>query len=133
MDWQPDSTGSDLGNSGIYPGSGYLEGFNLGGRIGQDITGQSAPIGILIIIGLIIVGLFFAIPRGFSHLLLKIFSLPFRRGSQESAAPAAPTPVIGPAFTPRTMPRINGEEPDLRTSAFPRFRPEPKPKPEVRF
>ena len=78
------------------PGSGYLEPVNLGGRIGQNIIGQSAPTGVLIVLALIIVGVFFVAPRGFAHVIANLFSLIFGRLKKEPAAPAS-MPLPGPA------------------------------------
>jgi DNA segregation ATPase FtsK/SpoIIIE, S-DNA-T family len=115
----------------LIPGNGYLEEVKLGGRIGQDIIGPSAAIGILIIIVLIIAGIFFVTPKGFAHLIANFVAWIFRRPRNEAAgaAPASmPVPVTGPSMNPRLAPHSMREEPELRPSAFPRYKPEPKPK-----
>ena len=109
------------------PGSGYLEPFNLGGRIGQHIIGQSIAIGILIIIGMVIAGCFLAAPRGFSHVTANFSSWLVGRAKKKPELPP-PMPVTGPSATSRLAYPTSGEEPELKTTAFPRFKTELKPK-----
>jgi DNA segregation ATPase FtsK/SpoIIIE, S-DNA-T family len=110
------------------PGSGYLELVDLGGTIGQHIIGPSMAIGILIVIGLIIAGCFFTVPRGFAHLIANFFSWLFARFNRKPESPP-PMPLTGPSATSRMAFHTTGEDLELKSTAFPRYKTEPKPKP----
>lgn len=114
---------------GFFPGSGFLEDVTLGGRIGRSIVGPSILTGVLIVLALIIAGIFFITPRGFAGLIAGFFSWLVHRFKKEPAG--TPTPVAGPTAAPLLTAAGASQKPDeLRPTSFPRFKQEPKSRPE---
>ena len=109
----------------LVPGSGDLESVHLGGSIGRHIIGTSMAIGVLVIIGLVIAGFLFAAPRGFSHLVANSISWVFGR-FRKQPEPPPPMPTTGPSVFPRVAFPSTGQESDLKSTAFPRYKAEPK-------
>ena len=113
---------------GLIDGYGRLEGYSLGGRIGQDIVGTSTAVGILLVILIVIVGVFIITPKGFANLIAGLFGKLFsKRREQTLMASQMPLPQVqyGPSIN--LKPAV--KEPDLKNSAFPRFKPEAKARP----
>jgi DNA segregation ATPase FtsK/SpoIIIE, S-DNA-T family len=90
----------------FFPGEGVLT--TLGGRIGQGIIGSSATVGALRVLGLVVLGIVFIIPRqcwkaaknGW-HLLLRAFRL--IRGAisrRKAGAKAMPVEAVSPQAGP---------------------------------
>jgi S-DNA-T family DNA segregation ATPase FtsK/SpoIIIE len=109
----------------FFPGSGRLEDFNLGGEIGQRISGGFNPAGVFIVLGLIFAGIFFVAPRGFAHFIANFLSWAVRPLKKEPLSSQMPLPQ------PSTSPRINtgNVESELRSTVFPKYKQEPRPKP----
>ena len=85
---------------GLIAGYGRLEGYSLGGRIGQEIVGTSTAVGILLVILIVIVGLFIISPKGFANLIAGLFGKIFSRrraqtldGLADAAAASSIRPV----------------------------------------
>jgi S-DNA-T family DNA segregation ATPase FtsK/SpoIIIE len=114
---------------GFCPGSGALDTYSLGGLIGKSIIGPSILIGILIVFALIIFGLFFMVPRGFANFVANAFSTLFHRMKKEPAGSSVPMPQ--PSAAPKLTGQSIGEEQDLRPTGFPKFKAEPKPRPQM--
>jgi DNA segregation ATPase FtsK/SpoIIIE, S-DNA-T family len=112
---------------GLIPATGVLEPVSSGGKIGQQITGPLPMIGVLIIIVLVFLGVLFIAPRGFSRLIIAIFSW-FIGLFRQKAAPAN-VPVPGPSSTSILSANSTATAAELKPTAFPRFKPEPKPRP----
>ena len=110
------------------PSSGYLADFSLGGQIGQSIIGSSLAISILIVFFLLVLGFLFVTPRGFARMITGFFSWLFGRMSKEPATGSV-APLPQAQITPRISVSGGEQENDLRPTAFPRFKPEPKPRP----
>ena len=112
---------------GCIPGYGVINDYSLGGKIGQSIVGSSLIIGILIVLLMIFVGIFFITPKGLAGLIAglcaKVFSL-FRRDRAVSSGVPLPQAQINPIATPKTAPK----EAEFRNTAFPRYKPETRPK-----
>jgi putative nucleotidyltransferase with HDIG domain len=119
--------GAIWGILAFFPAQGYLEQVSLGGRIGQRIIGQSVLMGLLIVLGLILVGLFFAFPEKFAHLISNIFARVFGR-LKKTPAEASEAPLPEPSFSPKLPAHNAGQEPHLRPSGFPRYKSELRPK-----
>ncbi len=120
--------GAVWGILAFIPADGLLTDYSLGGQIGKSLIGDSLAISILILALLVIVGVLFITPRGFSRLITGFFSWLTGKIRKEPVAggpmPLPPTPVA-----PRLSPSVTGQESDLRTTAFPRYKPEIKPRP----
>jgi DNA segregation ATPase FtsK/SpoIIIE, S-DNA-T family len=114
---------------GLGRGGGVLENVSLGGRIGQGIIGSSLAIGLLIVLVLFFVGLFFMFPRFIAGLIAGIFSWIASLFKREPAGATVPLP--GPSTTPNYPGPVIGEaQPELKNTAFPRYKNEPKPRPQ---
>jgi DNA segregation ATPase FtsK/SpoIIIE, S-DNA-T family len=112
------------------PGGGVLQPVNNGGRIGLSIIGDQNAVGALIILALLIFGILFFTPRGFAHVVTGLISWIVSRMKKEPAAPVN-VPVTGPQVTPRINVRNQGEEADVKPTAFPRYNPPAKPRPAM--
>jgi S-DNA-T family DNA segregation ATPase FtsK/SpoIIIE len=114
---------------GFCPAGGALESLSLGGLVGKSIIGSSVPIGILIVIGLIVFGLFFIVPRGLGRLIARVFSRLFRKKTKEPCASSVPLPE--PSRSPHytTTGPSEGQD-ELKLTAYPKFKADPIPKPK---
>jgi DNA segregation ATPase FtsK/SpoIIIE, S-DNA-T family len=107
--------------------NGLLKNNSLGGNIGLRIIGPHVIGGIFIIIGLIILALFFIIPRGFAHFIAICFSWIFRRRKREPDAQAMPVPA--PSTSSKVAYKQAESDVDLKPTVFPKYNPEPRKKP----
>ncbi len=112
----------------FFPGSGQLEGYSLGGQIGLSIIGQpdttSAIIRVLIVLVMIIVGVFFVSPRGVARAIAALISRITRRNHSINEGAGAILPQA--TSTPALLGRSANREDDLKTTVYPRYKPEPK-------
>jgi S-DNA-T family DNA segregation ATPase FtsK/SpoIIIE len=113
----------------FFNGSGVLEQVSLGGNIGLSIVGNSdvipQAIRVLIVLGLVLAGIFFVAPQGFAHAVAVFFSWLFSRFRKEPSPAEASIPQA--SASARLTNRSTGNETELRTTVFPKYRSEPKP------
>ena len=109
----------------FFRGPGVLAGASNGGFIGLSIIGQPGLVGAVIVFFLTVIGIFFLVPRGFAHVAASFFSWVAGRFRKE---PMGTMPVPQPSITPKLT--VQGTEivPDLKPTAFPKYKPELKPK-----
>jgi S-DNA-T family DNA segregation ATPase FtsK/SpoIIIE len=112
---------------GFINGYGKLKDFSLGGQIGQSIIGSSSVIGILIVLLILIVGVFCISPKGFSNLIASLCGKAFSKMRRETAT-SSDIPLPQPQAVPITSLKTPEKDTELRNSAFPRYKPEVKPK-----
>jgi DNA segregation ATPase FtsK/SpoIIIE, S-DNA-T family len=113
---------------GFIPGSGYMTDYSLGGQIGQGIITANLAVGIIITFFLFFVGLLFITPRGVAGLFAAIFSRLFRRKDSPAMPPQMiPEPQIQQPVKLNTA--NPAQEMAEKNTAFPKFKPEPKPRP----
>ena len=113
----------------FFSGSGYLTGHSLGGEIGLSLIGTSRVISVLIVIGLVIAGLFFIIPRKLAGAIVSGIGWSanhLRRRSNELSGMPVPTPQIDS----RSLARDTARTGELKNTSFPRFVPVSKPRPQ---
>ncbi len=120
--------GAIWGILAFIPGSGFLTGYSLGGQIGQGIIGSSLAISILIVIFLVVLGFLCITPRGFAGVITGFFTWISGRMHKETAVGGA-APLPQTSLTSRMSAQGSGQENDLRPTAFPRFKPEPRIRP----
>jgi DNA segregation ATPase FtsK/SpoIIIE, S-DNA-T family len=108
---------------GFMPGTGYLSSpVNLGGFIGQSIIGHPGVVGALVIVGLVILGTFMVVPRGFAHLVYNSFCWITGKLRKQ---PLGEVPLPSPSAAPRLIASSNSGDEIPRV--FPRYKPEPMP------
>ena len=117
------------GTLAFFKGNGILEEFTVGGRIGQDLVGGPDAMGVLIVLVMYLAAVFFFVPRGSARLIARGFGWivdRFKRVPSVEAGgiPAAALPPPG-SYRPPSV----GEEKELRPTVFPKYKPQPKPRP----
>ncbi len=107
--------------------NGLLREASLGGRIGLSIIGPNTFVAVQIIIALIIAGLFFVIPRQFARFVATCFTWIISRFKKDRDIPSVnlPAPQVTSRFTPR---QADGDS-LLKSTVYPKYSSEPKPKP----
>jgi DNA segregation ATPase FtsK/SpoIIIE, S-DNA-T family len=104
----------------FFKGSGTLEEFSQGGKIGESITHHGGVAGVFIVLALLIAGAFLVVPRGFARLVANIFSWLISRLKKE---PVSGAPNIAPATT------VHARKDEI-SEPFPRYKsPAVKPPP----
>ncbi len=116
------------GIMGFIPGHGLLDGYSLGGDIGKSIIGHSLPVGILIVLLILVLGVFFVVPRGFAHFMSALFERIFSKIHRPDSAPAE-IPIPGSQAGMVTTLKSQGSAPENKNSAFPRYQTPAKSKP----
>jgi DNA segregation ATPase FtsK/SpoIIIE, S-DNA-T family len=112
----------------FFPGYGRLEGYSQGGAIGLSIVGQPdstiGAIRVLIVLALVLVGVFFIVPRGFAGAVAAFFAWITGRFHRRSESAGMPLPQ--PSSSSVLLNRAGVQEDDLKTTVYPKYKPEPK-------
>ena len=117
------------GTLGFFKGSGILEEFTVGGRIGQDLVGGPDALGILIVLVMYLAAIFFFFPGGFARLIARCFGWIVDRFKRTPSMETGGIPAAAPPPPGAYQPQPTGEEKELRPTVFPKYKPPPKPLP----
>jgi DNA segregation ATPase FtsK/SpoIIIE, S-DNA-T family len=109
---------------GLLPGYGVLDGYSLGGKIGQSIVSSSLAVGIVIVFFICVFGILIMFPRGFSGLVSGLFAKLLARRPRESKM-ASEMPVPQTQSVTQQMPKAPSHEPQFKNTVFPRYKADP--------